>query len=87
MKLEAFWAYTLITDGLFQGSQLTKLTEQKQPFQWTSEVEAAFQTLKTAMCTVPILAYPQPGERFIVNTDASNAGIGRVLFQVQDGQE
>jgi hypothetical protein len=35
----------------------------------------------------PILAYPQPGKRFIVDTDASNVGIGGVLFQVQHGQE
>jgi hypothetical protein len=50
-------------------------------------VEAAFQTLKGALCAAPILAYPQPGERFIVDTDASNIRIGGVLFQVQDRQE
>jgi hypothetical protein len=66
---------------------LTKLTEEKQPFQWTPEVETAFQTLKGALCASPILAYPQPGERFIVDTDASNIGIGGVLSQVQDGKE
>jgi hypothetical protein len=66
---------------------LTKLTDQKQPFQWTSEVEAAFKTLKGALCTAPILAYTPPGERFIVITDTSNVGLGGVLFQVQDGQE
>jgi hypothetical protein len=65
----------------------TKLTEQKQSFRWTSEVEAAFQTLKRALCSAPILAYPQPGQRFIVNTDASNVGIGGALSQVKDGQE
>jgi hypothetical protein len=63
----------------------TKLTEQKQSFQWTSEVEAIFKTLKGALCTGPIIAYPQPGERFIVATDASNIGIGGVLSEVQDG--
>jgi hypothetical protein len=49
-------------------------------------VEAAFQTLKGALCTAPILAYLQPGERF-VDTDASNFQIGGVLSQMQDGQE
>jgi hypothetical protein len=47
---------------------LTKLTEQKQPFQWTSEVEAAFQKLKRTLCSAPILAYPHPDQRFIVDT-------------------
>jgi hypothetical protein len=37
---------------------LTKLAEQKQSSQWTVEVEAAFQTLKGALCAAPILAYP-----------------------------
>jgi hypothetical protein len=66
---------------------LTKLMEEKQAFQWTPEVEAAFRTLKEALCAAPIFAYPQPGERFIVDTDTSNVGIGGVLSQVQDGQE
>jgi hypothetical protein len=39
------------------------------------------------MCAVPILAYPQLGERFIVDTEASIVGFGGLLFQVQDGQE
>jgi hypothetical protein len=66
---------------------LTKLTEQKQSFQWTPEAEGAFQTPKGALCTAPILAYPRPGGRFIVDTDASNVGIGGVLSQIQNGEE
>jgi hypothetical protein len=30
-----------------------------------------------------ILAYSQPGERFVIDTDASNVGIGDVLLQIQ----
>jgi hypothetical protein len=63
---------------------LIKLTEQKQSFQRTPEAEAAFQTLKEALCAAPILAYPKPGEGFIVDTDAINVGIGGVLSQVQE---
>jgi hypothetical protein len=43
--------------------------------------------LKGALCAAPILAYPKPGEKFIVDTDVSNVEIGRVLSQVQDGHE
>ena len=35
----------------------------------------------------PLLVYPQPGQKFIVDTNASNVGIGGVLSQVQDGSE
>jgi hypothetical protein len=50
-------------------------------------VEDNFQTLKGALCAASNLAYPKSGEKFIVDTDASNVGIGGVLSQVQDGQE
>jgi hypothetical protein len=42
---------------------------------------------KVGPCTALIFAYPQPRDRFVVYTDASNIGIEGVLSQVQDGQE
>jgi hypothetical protein len=65
---------------------LTKLTE-KLPFEWSTQTETAFQALKEALCAAPVLGYPRPGEKFTVDTDASNVGIGGVLSQVQDGRE
>jgi hypothetical protein len=46
---------------------LTEITEEKQAFKWTPEVETAFQTLSDALCVAPILVYPQPGGKFIVD--------------------
>lgn len=48
--------------------------------------EAAFQSLKESLSAAPILAYPQPGEKFTLDTDANNVRIG-VLSRVQDGKE
>jgi hypothetical protein len=62
---------------------LKKLTELKQFFQWTPEVDAAFQTLKGTLCAAPIRSYPKPGEKFIVDTESSNVGIGGVFSQVK----
>jgi len=66
---------------------LTRLTEDKRTFEWSADTETAFQTLKEALCTAPVLGYPRPGERFIIDTDASNVGIVGVLSQGRDGGE
>jgi hypothetical protein len=47
----------------------------------------ADETLKEALGSAPILSYPHPRETFVCDADASNVGIGRVLSEVQDGQE
>lgn len=57
------------------------LTEKNRQFQWTTENETSFQELKTRLCEAPVLAYPIPGELFILDTDASNDGIGGILSQ------
>ena len=66
---------------------LTRLTEEQRPYLWTEEAKTAFQALKLALCSAPVLGFPRPGADFIVDTDASDSGIGGVLSQVQDGQE
>jgi hypothetical protein len=62
-------------------------TDQTRGREITPEVEVTFQSPKETLCTAPILAYRQPGEKFTVDTDASRVRIGGVLSQVQDGQE
>ena len=66
---------------------LYMLMEKDAVFSWTAECEQAFQTLKSALVTPPILAYPSEKEVFILDTDASSVGLGAVLSQVQDGVE
>uniref|UniRef100_A0A3B1K6C6 Gypsy retrotransposon integrase-like protein 1 n=1 Tax=Astyanax mexicanus TaxID=7994 RepID=A0A3B1K6C6_ASTMX len=57
------------------------------PFIWTEECENAFQTLKTKLTTAPVLGYADYSQPFVLQTDASLAGLGAVLAQVQDGRE
>ena len=50
-------------------------------FVWTSETEAAFQTLKKALISAPVLALPNFSLPFTIETDASAKGFGVVLQQ------
>ena len=66
---------------------LHKLCEKSSKFQWTDESQLAFQKLKDALTSAPILTYPREGHPFILDTDASNKAVGAVLSQKQEGHE
>ena len=52
---------------------------------WGATQEAAFLTLKEALCSQPILRLPDKDRPFILRTDASEEGVGAVLLQDFDG--
>lgn len=43
--------------------------------------------LKSALSKAPVLAYPTQNDNFILDTDASNYGMGAVLSQIQNNSE
>lgn len=59
---------------------LTKLL-QKNAFKWNEEANTAFENLKLAMTTLPVLALPDWNIPFIIETDASGVGLGAVISQ------
>ena len=64
------------------------LTERTAKFRWTNECQAAFEELRRRLTTDPVLAYPDFSRQFILDTDASDTGIGAVLSQVdENGRE
>ena len=52
--------------------------------EWGSEQEQAFQKLKEACTETPVLAYADYKKSFWLNTDASELGLGSVLYQQQE---
>lgn len=66
---------------------LTNLTKKEVKWEWTDKCQAAFEELKYPLCTAPILAYPKPDLKYILDTDANDVGVSAVLSQVQEGHE
>ena len=66
---------------------IIKLTEKNRQFQWQDVHQQAFENLKQALTEASVLSHPRTEGQFILDTDASDEGIGAVLSQVQDGEE
>ena len=69
---------------------MTTLEELKKPeltipkFVWVSEHQKAFDALKLALTTAPVLGYLNFEREFILVTDASLRGLGAVLSQLDE---
>jgi hypothetical protein len=61
---------------------LIELTKKGKPRQveWSAECQEAFEELKNKFCTPPIHRLPKPGGMFYLRTDASETGLGAILF-------
>ncbi|XP_042612294.1 uncharacterized mitochondrial protein AtMg00860-like [Cyprinus carpio] len=63
---------------------LTNMTKRgSSHLHWSLPACEAFEELKRRFTTAPILHHPDPKLPFIVETDASNIGIGAILSQRQ----
>ena len=66
---------------------LSTLADKGRAFVWTEECREAFDGLKDLLTKSPILGYPADEGQIILDTDASDRGLGAVLSQTQEGRE
>ena len=60
---------------------LTELTKQSTTWTWGPEQQSAFEQLKAAITSAPVLAYPDATLPYDIHTDASGFATGAVLQQ------
>ena len=65
-----------------KGPQLSSRT----PIDWTREHQVTLERLVDMLTSPPVLAYPDFKLPFVLHTDASEQGLGAILYQQQDGK-
>ena len=56
-----------------------------QPVTWTSTHQSILAQLIDCLVSAPVMAYPDPHKPYVLHTDASESGLGAVLYQEQNG--
>lgn len=51
---------------------------------WTEQLEQQWEVVKRAFATAPFLTFPDFNKRFVIATDASQTGVGGLLYQPSD---
>ena len=63
---------------------LYKLTHKGVRWKWNADHERAFQAIKDALSSEPVMKMPEPGKPYVVDTDWSRKAIGWVISQYGD---
>ena len=66
---------------------LNNLLQKDKEFNWTESCQKSFDTLKQALTSAPILAYPDMSKPFIFTCDASGLAIGYILGQLDENNK
>ena len=61
--------------------------KKEKVIQWDDKLKRHWQLWKRAFSTAPIISFPNPEKRFVLATDASQTGIGGILYQPDDDND
>jgi len=64
---------------------LIRLTRKSCPWNWSSECEAAFQSLKSSFTTAPVLTHWDPELPLVLETDTSDLALAAILSTYVEG--
>lgn len=83
----ASWYRRFVPDFASIAQPLTTLLKKGKHWKWTETQQTAFETLKIKLTEAPVLACPDFSKVFILQTDASDGGLGAVLTQnLEEGE-
>ena len=91
-QLRAFLGFAnflrrFVTNYAEMAAPLTRLQSTKVRYTWDEEADRSFESIKRALLSSPVVAYPDYTQPFRIYADASNLAIGAVITQMQDGLE
>jgi len=66
---------------------LNRLLQKDTPYRWDKACQNAFEALNAKLLEEPVLALPNDEDQYILDTDASDFGLGAILSQIQQGEE
>ena len=78
--------FAKITDPLHEYPRGDMAKKKKERVVLNEAARDAFQKLKKAVMSAPVLAYPNPNKEYLLKTDASKLGLGAMLSQKQDNR-
>ena len=70
-----------IKDYHKKAHSVQQLLKKDVPWEWSSEVQKSFETLRDALVSSPVLARPNFSKPYVLETDASQVGLGAILSQ------
>jgi hypothetical protein len=78
---------TYLRDHVRHYADLTAPLEKiktRKVIEWTDSLRESFNAVKHAFSTAPFLVFPKPEKRWVIACDASQSGIGGILYQPDD---
>ncbi|CAB0039129.1 unnamed protein product [Trichogramma brassicae] len=83
----ASWYRKFLENFATIADPLNRLLKKNTKYIWGEEQQAAFERIKALIASAPMLSRPSFEHEFVVQTDASDSGLGAVLTQTIDGEE